>query len=196
MNDELALTVWARQEIPREYLLALFETASEAVRIRFEATDRAKAALIHDMVKQASDKIQAQARERSPKFLEAQAIIQSLHQAGALNEDRLREFAHDGKFDETAVSLSLLSDLPIGATERALVLDHSDQVLVVAKSIGLSWDTTKAMLTVKSTDKTKSRSTYEMEQCYSNFKKLKPETARTAIQLYRLQERAAKASSN
>ena len=196
MNDKLALAVWARPEIPRDYLLTLFEAASEAVRVKLEAADRAKAALIRDMVKQASDKIQAQARERSPTFLEAQAIVQSLHQAEALNEDRLREFAQDGKFDETAVALSLLSDLPIGATERALVLDHSDQVLVLAKSMGLSWDTTKAILLVKSTDNTKSRSTYEIEQWFTNFKKLKPETARTAIQFYRLQERAAKASPN
>ena len=196
LNDELALAVWARPEIPRDYLLTLFEAASEAVRVKLEAADRAKTTLIRDMVKRASDKIQAQARERSPTFLEAQAIVQSLHQAGELNEDRLREFAQNGKFDETAVALSLLCDLPIGATERALVLDHSDQVLVLVKSIGLSWDTTRAILLVKSADNTKSVSSHEMEQWFTNFKKLKPETARTAIQFYRLQERAAKASPN
>jgi uncharacterized protein (DUF2336 family) len=188
-NDELALTVWARPEIPREYLLTMFATASEAVRVKLEAADRGKAALVCDMIKQATDRIQLQARERSPEFAAAQAKVQQLHQNGALTETRLCEFAKAGKFDETAVALSLLSDLPIGAIERTLVHDHSDQVLVLAKSIALSWDTAKAILLMQ----TKGRSTQEIERCLANFKKLRPETARTAIQFCRLRQRATKA---
>jgi uncharacterized protein (DUF2336 family) len=195
-DEKLALTVWARREIPRDYLLALFETASQSVRLKLEAADRAKAAVIRDIIKQASDKIQTQTRNCSPEFLAAQVKVQSLHQAGALNEDRLCEFAQAGRFEETAVALSLLGDLPIGATERALVLDHSDQVLVLAKSIGLSWNTTKAILLVRSTINTKSRPTRDFEQCFANFKKLRMETAKTAIQYCRLRERAATARSN
>jgi uncharacterized protein (DUF2336 family) len=195
-DGELALTVWSRSEISHEYLLTLFETASEAVRLKLESADRGKAALIRNMVKRASEKMQVLARESSPNFLAAQATVQSLHEAGALNEDRLREFAQAGKFDETAVAIALLSDLPIGAIERTLVLDHSNHMLILAKSIGLSWETTKAILRFRSNGKTKWVSTYDMEQLFSNFKKLRPETARTAIQFYRLQERAAKTSSN
>jgi uncharacterized protein (DUF2336 family) len=190
-DDELAITVWSRPEIPRAHLLTLFATASAAVQLKLEAADRGKAALVRDMVKRASDQIQTQTREHSPEFAAVQAQIQLLRQAGALTEDRLREFAKARKFDETAVALSFLSDLPIGAIERTLVHDHSDQVLVLAKSIGLSWDTTKAILLVQTA--TKSKSTHEFEQCLANFKKLKPETARTAIQFYRLRERAAQA---
>ena len=193
-DDKLALTVWSRPEIPREHLLTLFATASEAVRLKLEAADRGKAALVSDMVKQASDKLQTQARERSSEFGIAQAQVRLLQQSGELTEDRLREFAEASKFDETAVALSLLCDLPVGAVERALVHDHDDQVLVVAKSIGLSWDTTKAILLVQA--KTKSRTTWELDQFQANFKKLKAETARTAIQFYRLRERAAKTRSD
>jgi uncharacterized protein (DUF2336 family) len=139
-DDELAITVWSRPEIPRAHLLTLFATASAAVQLKLEAADRGKAALVRDMVKRASDQIQTQTREHSPEFAAVQAQIQLLRQAGALTEDRLREFAKARKFDETAVALSFLSDLPIGAIERTLVHDHSDQVLVLAKSIGLSWD--------------------------------------------------------
>ena len=187
-DDKLALTVWLRPEIPREYLLDLFETASEAVRLKLESSDRGKAALVRDMVKQASDQIQTEARERSPEFAAAQAKVQSLHQAGSLNEDRLREFAQAGGFDETAVALSLLSELPIGAVERALVNDNSDQVLLLARSMDLSWDTTRAILLAQAP--AKSPSVHELEQCFARFKKLKPETARTAIQFYRLRERS------
>jgi uncharacterized protein (DUF2336 family) len=195
-DDELALTIWARSEIPREHLLTMFATASEAVRVKLEAADRGKAALVRDMIRQATDQIQTQVREHSPKFVAAQAQVLQLHHAGALTENRLCEFAKAGKFDETAVALALLSDLPIGAIERTLVHEHSDQVLVLAKSIDLSWDTTKAILLMQHTTMTKSRSTHEFEQCHSSFTKLKPETARTAIQFYRLRERATQAVSN
>ncbi len=194
-DDRLALTVWSRSGIPREHLLTLFATASEAVRVRFEAADRGKAALVRDMIKQASDEIQTQARERSPKFAAAQARVQQLHQTGALTEDQLRAFAKAGKFDETAVALALLSNLPIGAIERSLVHERSDQVLVLAKSIDLSWDTAKVILLMQNTTRTKSRSAHDFEQCHSSFTKLRPETARTAIQFYRLRERAIKAVS-
>jgi len=191
-DDELALTVWSRSEIPHEHLLTLFVTASEVVRSRLEATDRSKAALIRDMVKRASDEVQNQVRERSPEFAAVQARVQQLHQTGALTEDRLREFAKSGSFDATAVALALLSDLPIGAIERTLVHEHSDQLLVLAKSIDLSWDTTKAILLMQTTTKIKNSSSYELEHSLYSFNKLKPETARTAIQFYRLRERANK----
>jgi uncharacterized protein (DUF2336 family) len=195
-DDELALTVWARPEIPREHLLTMFAATSEAVRVKLEDSDRGKAALVRNMIKQASDRIQTQTRERSPEFAAAQARVEQLHQAGALTEDRLREFAKAGHFDETAVALALLSDLPIGVIERTLVHDHSDQVLVLARSIDLSWDTTKVILVMQSTSGTKSRSTHEVEHCLVSFNKLKPATAQTAIKFYRLRERATKAAPN
>ena len=189
-DDQLALTIWSRPEIPHEHLLTLFATASDLVRSRLEAADRNKAASIRDMVKRASDELQTQVRARSPQFAAVQARVQQLHQTGALTEDRLREFAKAGSFDATAVALALLSDLPIGAIERTLVHEHSDQLLVLAKSVDLSWDTTEAILLMQTTTKIKHRSSYELEHCLSSFKKLKPETARIAIQFYRLRERA------
>jgi hypothetical protein len=172
----------------------MFATASDAVRAKLEAADRGHAAMVCDIIKQAADRIQLQAREQSPQFAAAQAEVRQLHHAGGLTEHRLCEFAKASKFDETAIALSLLSDLPIGAIERTLVHDHADHVLVLAKSIDLSWETTKAILLMQI--KTKSRSTREFEQCLANFNKLKPETARTAIQFYRLRERASRAVLN
>ncbi len=57
-DSELALLVWSRPEVPREYLLTLFETASETVRLKFETADRSKTDLVRDMIKQAADQIQ------------------------------------------------------------------------------------------------------------------------------------------
>lgn len=189
-DDELALAVWSRPEIPREHLLALFAAASEAVRRQFEAADRKKAGLIQGMLKQASDQIQAKTRELSSDFASADAQVRLLNQSGGLNEHRLREFASAGRFDETAIALSLMCAVPLGAVERALVHDGADQILMLAKSIELSWSATRAVLTLQAS--TKRTPLGEVDKFLVPFNKLKPETARTAIQFYRLRERAAK----
>jgi hypothetical protein len=83
--------------------------------------------------------------------------------------------------------MSLLMDLPIGAVERALVHDTGDQILVLAKSIDFSWKTARAILMLDSGVNAK--------EYIDRYKKLRRETARSAIQFYRLRERAAKAQA-
>jgi uncharacterized protein (DUF2336 family) len=185
-DSELALLVWARPEIPREYLLALFESASETVQRRFETADRSKVDLVHEMIKQAADQLQTSLRDYSSDFAVAMAFVERLHQKGELTEQRLCGFAERGKFDETTAALSLLTELPVGAIERALVHDTGDQLLVLAKSIGLSWKTTRAILAVRS------GASGEFPEYFERFNKLRPQTARAAIQFYHLRERASK----
>jgi uncharacterized protein (DUF2336 family) len=185
-DSELALLVWARPEIPREYLLTLFESASEAVQRKFEATDRSKADLVHQLIKQAADQLQTSLRDHSSDFAAAMAHVEQLYQNSELTEQRLCRFAESGKFDETAAALSLLTELPVGAIERALVHDTGDQLLVLAKSINLSWKTTRAILAVRS------GAGGEFPEYFERFNRLRPETARAAIQFYRLRERASK----
>ncbi len=189
-DSELALLVWARPEIPREYLLTLFETASETVRAKFETSDRGKADLVREMTKQAADQIQTKLRENSSNYADARAHVEQLHKNGELTESRLCEFAELRRFDETATALSLLTDLPIGAIERALVHDTGDQILVLVKSIAFSWKSAHALLTLQSS--AGHRSDSDSAEYLDRFKRLRPETAKAAIQFYRLRERAAK----
>ena len=185
-DSELALLVWARPEIPRGYLLTLFESASETVQRKFETADRTKADLVHEMIKQAADQLQTSLRDHSSDFASARAYVEQLHHKGKLTEQRLCGFAELGKFDETTAALSLLTELPVGAIERALVHDTGDQLLVLAKSINLSWKTTRAILAVRS------GAGGEFPEYFERFNRLRPETARAAIQFYRLRERASK----
>jgi uncharacterized protein (DUF2336 family) len=193
-DAELAVRVWCRPEIPRQNLLKLFADASEAVRLKLEATDRRKAGLLRAMVAQASQQFQTETRERSAAFAAAHSHVQSLHEAGALTAAELESFARDGKFDETTIALSMMCDLSIGLVERAMIEERAEQILVLAKAIGLSWDTTRALLLTQA--ETKGSSTYELEQCRLKFAKLKVETAKMATQFYRLRERAAAPASD
>ncbi len=188
-DNELALLVWSRPEIPREYLLTLFESASEAVRQKFEIADRGKADLIQGMIKQAADRIQTRLREISSDFAAARKHIEELHRRGELTEACVCDFAERGKFDETAAALCVLTDLPIGAIERALVHDTGDQILVLTKSIDFSWKTTRAILVLRTG--ANGRNNIESPEYQDRYKRLRAETARAAIKFYRLRERAA-----
>jgi uncharacterized protein (DUF2336 family) len=184
----LALTVWARPEIPRQHMLALFEQASESVRRQLAAADPAKAGLLRGMIAQAANRIQTDIRERSAAYAAARAHVHSLHRSGKLNEAQLADLARSGKFDEATVALSIMADLPIGLVERALTSRRTEQILVFAKAIDLGWETAKAILLLQAG--TKGSSTSELDQCCETFARLQPDTAKKVIHFYRLREKA------
>jgi hypothetical protein len=146
------------------------------------------------MLAHALDQVQTKTREKSPGFSAAFSLVKSLHESGKLSESHLTEFARAGKFDETVVAISLIGNLPIGVVERTIANDKSDQLLIVAKSINLSWDTAKAMLDMQAGSN--NRCPRAMEKSFANFTKLRPETARKAIQFYRFLDQAENQSVN
>jgi len=192
-HDELALAVWQRPEVPRQHMLALFAAASDAVRCKFEALDRGKAAAVRDLVKRASDQVQTSARERSADFAKEQAEVEALHRDKQLTDRHLQAFAEADRFDATAVALSLICDMPIGGVERALVYEHSDQLLVLAKSADLPWPAVRAILTLQAASRREPLP--DFDRCRASYGRLKVETARTAIKFYRLRAQAIDTAS-
>jgi uncharacterized protein (DUF2336 family) len=191
-DDKLALTVWSRPEIPRQHGLQLFARASEAVRAKFESADPRKAALIRGMVANASDQIQTQARNTDSRYAAARTLVESLRAAGRLDEEHLAAFARAGNFDAAAVALSLMTELPIGLVERALVNDRPEQVFVLTKAIGLTWETTEAILLLA---EPAGGSKHDLDECRATFARLQAATATKALHFYRLREKAAAPSS-
>ena len=187
-DGELAVCVWLRAEVPRQHMLALFAGASASVRARLIAADRAKADVIRDMVAKAAEQFQAESR-RSAQYAAAESAVQSLYKFGRLSVTKLVEFASAGKFDETVVALSILSNLPVGVVERAFTQNASEQILVLAKAMGMTWDDTRQLLLLKSGCPSDTADGLDLRG--AKFARLKSETALKTIQFYRLRERAA-----
>lgn len=187
-DAELALRVWARSDIPRQHLLSLFSSASEEVQKQLETTDRQKVQLYRYLVSQAKTQIQTKMRENSESYAEARPRVEALHRAGGLNGNSLAEFAQAGKFDEVTVALSLLCDLPVGHIERAIVHHRADHLMVLAKALGLSWETTRAILRMRGP--ARAASPAEVEANAQSFAKLQQKTAIAAMDFYRLRARA------
>ena len=188
-NGDLALCVWSRPDIPRRDLMKLFAHASEIVKGKLQAADPQRAALIRAAVANASDQIQATARAGSNEHAQALAYVRTLHLLGQLDEARLLGFVREENFDRTAIALSLMCNLPIGLVERALVQSEPEQLLVLAKAIELSWETTKAILMLQAGRGGLAKD--RLNRCFASFFRLQPKTARTALQFYRLRATAS-----
>lgn len=185
---ELALRVWSRPDIPRQHLLGLFAAASDEVQKQLETADRQKVQLYRYLVAQAKGQIQKKVREDSPGYAAARDHVEFLFRSGALSENDLLVFARDDKFDEVTIAMSLMCDLPIGHIERAVIHSEADHLLVLTKAIGLSWETTKAILSMQSP--TRKASGTGLETHCASFARLQTSTAIAAIQFYRLRARA------
>jgi uncharacterized protein (DUF2336 family) len=187
-NSDIALRVWSRPDISRHDLVRLFARASEIVRSKLEAADPRRAALIRLAVAEATEAIQAEAREDSDDHAQALDHVRTLHSRGELDETRLQAFAREGNFDRTVVSLSLMCNLSVGLIERALVQSEPEQLLVLAKAIDLSWETVKAILVLNAGRDGPAKD--RLDQCFASFFRLQPKTARVALRFYRLREKA------
>jgi uncharacterized protein (DUF2336 family) len=187
-DGELTLVMWVRPEIPRQHLLALFSQASEAVRRTLEAAGHSRGGVLQGVIAEASNRIQEGLRETSEVYSAARNTVMALHAAGELGEVQLAQFASAGKFDEATVALSLMADLPIAVIERAIAHRRTEQILVLAKAIGLGWDTARSVLLMQGA--TEGDPTSEIDHQCQTFARLRPEIAKKAMQFYRLRERA------
>ena len=179
-DDELAQSVGARPEIPRQYFLRLLTTASKAVRLALEAAHPQNASEVQNVVADIATSIQAKAAAASRNYVAALAYVAGLRASGLLDESHVEESARAGKFEETAAALSLLGALPIEVVERAMVRDRLEAVLIIAKAIGLSWPTAKAVLLLCTGRQGLSASA--LEESRTTFNKLKRETAIKVIE--------------
>lgn len=187
-DGDLALCVWARPDIPRQNLVRLFVDASEAVKNQLVEADPRRAELIKSMVAKATDEIQTKARAGSNDFAQALDHVSQLHAAGKLGEAQLVGFANEGNFDKVVAALALMCDLPIGVVERAFVQNQTEQIIVLARAIDISWVTTVTLLLLHAGANGSSRQ--QLDRCFTDFSRLQTKTAQTALRFYRMRDKA------
>jgi uncharacterized protein (DUF2336 family) len=183
-SDRLAMCVGSRRDIPRNHFLKLLSKASQAVRVKLEATHPEKVEQIRHVVGEIAGQIQKTADVRPRDYASALAVVQERCAAGRLDERDVVDFAASGMFEETTAALALLCNLPIEIVERALVQDSAEPVLILAKAAGLSWGAAKAILQLRAGQH--GLSPEECERSLSNFTKLKSATAQYVVRYQRM----------
>jgi uncharacterized protein (DUF2336 family) len=182
-DDNLATEVGLRSDIPRPHFLVLLEKASSAVRGRLAAENPQACAAIDGVVAEVVGGIRNDARNASPDFAAAQAAVERQNRIRRIGEAEIYQYAHDRKFEETAIALSILCDTPIDVVERALLDPGAEIVLILAKVAGLSSTTTKAILLLRAADR--GLSAKDLDQALASFNRLQPETARRVLGFFR-----------
>jgi uncharacterized protein (DUF2336 family) len=187
-DDRLAMCVGARPDIPQQLLEQLLETASETVRSKL-ATENPRAKLdIHRVVSDVTTQIRTQATTQRLAYAAAQVLVNSLKRAGQLNAAKLDAFAEAGRFEEIVCALSIMSDMPTDFVGRAINDVHAESLLVLSKAIGLSWETTRSLLTLST--RNYPRSAREIEKCLAAFQRLEQPTAQQILGFRRARGRS------
>lgn len=191
-DEQLACSIWERADVPRHHLIRLFSDVCEAIRIKLETQDRRRADIVRSVAADVSAGLQMKARAQSHDYEQARSAVEAMAKEGRLDESSIGEFASAGKFDETAIALSIMCDLPIEVIERGLVHDRVEPALVFSRSVGLGWSVTRAILKLRAGAGGCSK--HELEDALAHFVRLRPETAQKAVQFYRLRAEAWRAA--
>jgi uncharacterized protein (DUF2336 family) len=179
----LAESLGLRKDIPRHLFHQLIAKASEEVRQKLERERPDIEPQIHRVVVDVTGAIHARFGPASKDYFAAKRSVAKLRDRGELDEDRIFEFAHSLKFNETAVALSLLCALPIDIVERALIDKDREPVLILAKSLDLSWPTAMALLFLGAPNYRIIAG--DLDRLEREFRRLEVSTCRGVISVYR-----------
>ena len=107
-DDDLATVIGRRSDIPRPHFLVLLEKASDTVRNRLAAENPEAASAVAGIIAEIAGGLRNDSRNASPDFAEALAAVERQNRLRRIGEAEIFQYAHDRKFEETAIALSFL----------------------------------------------------------------------------------------
>jgi uncharacterized protein (DUF2336 family) len=188
-NDSILMqSLGCRKDIPRSIFQQLIAKASDESRKKLEREHPNMVADIATLVADITGELHSIFGPASQNYFQAKRAVASLHQYGNLREKNVLEYAQSHQSAEVTAALSLLCSLPANVVERGIADPTGEMPMVFAKSLGFSWETTMSILFLGAPDY--KISTNNLATLQAKFARLKPEAARSVIQLY--QSRKAK----
>ena len=187
-DDELAVSVGSRKDVPKEHLQALVSKASEAVYQRLAASNPEAVAEVKSVLFDLTGQSAVAEVKLDRDYTQAKGVFEKLQRSGEPIEPAIHEFAKSGKIEETIVALAALCRLPLEVVER-LMTDRqvdSDLVLILAKAAGLTWPTAKLILLMRRGEG--GLSAQDAEIANQHFKRLQPATAQRVVRFYQVRQ--------
>jgi uncharacterized protein (DUF2336 family) len=181
-DDRLTVCVGARSDIPKHLFLKLLANASDRVRATLEAERPYARREIGEVVHEVAGRIRDEALGEAPGRTDV-----PLSSAG-FDDNKIRALAMAGRIDETTAGLAAMCGLPASFVTRALAEERSETLLVLARAIGLSWPTVKAILLLPARKRLILAG--ELAQCLGNFERLSRATSKEIVGFYQARARA------
>jgi uncharacterized protein (DUF2336 family) len=192
-DDLLTRRVGTRPDLPPQLFAHQLEAASEKVRATLGAERRHTQEDIEHVVTDITSRIGTKAVTQTQAYAAAQVLVETLNRVRQLNVAKLDDFVQDGRFEEVVAALSLMANMPPELVERTVHDTHAESLLVLAKAVGLSWETTKSILTLAA--KKYRRSAAGVEKCMAAFGRLKEPIAQQILDFHRMRARGGRLAS-
>jgi len=185
----LAEQLGLRGDIPRRVFQQLIAKASDDVKKRLERERPGIVDQIQTSVTDVTGALQSKFGPVSRSYFVAKRLVATQHQQGNLNENSISGYARSHRFEEVTIGLSLLCALPADVIERPLVDPNREMLLVLAKALDFSWQTTMALLFLGAKDHR--ITAQDLNDLERDFGRLNPETSRSVLKFYRTRKNAA-----
>jgi uncharacterized protein (DUF2336 family) len=194
-DEGLAVQVGARRDLPRQHFLSLLDQASATVRSRLAMENPRSGAAVANVLTEVVGGIRTETRKVSDGYAAARQEVLALRRAGRLGESEVYRFAREGKFEQTAVALSMLCGIEIDAVEHAMQEQGHEIVLILAKLAGFSSTGAKALVLLKTADR--GISAQDLDHTLKSYDQLQVATAQRVLGFYRtrLQSQSLTASA-
>jgi uncharacterized protein (DUF2336 family) len=187
-DDGLAACLGERPDIPPHMLLTLVARASETVRVRLETANPSAKEAVRLAVREAADQVQTATMEQVPDHAAGVATVERLQRSGGLNENAIGTFASGGAFVETCAALAAMGELPLAFVEQAMASDRAENILIVARAVGLSWPTVKHILSLRADKHLMPQR--DIARCLASYEQLRSQTAQEIVRFYRTRTRS------
>src|SRR6516225_7944382 len=178
----LAEQLGLRKDVPRHLFQQLIAKATDDVRKRLESERPEMMEAIGASVVDVAGELQSKFGPVSRTYFVAKRLVTTQHRSGNLNEASISGYALAHKLEEVTIGLSLLCALPVDVIERVLVNRDQQMLLVLAKALSFSWQTTMALLFVTAKDhRITARDLYDLER---EFARLTVATSKSILKFY------------
>jgi len=187
-DDALQATLGTRRDIPSELGDQLMTAAKNSARRRLSASmEPAMAGAVDGAIERGAQAVAAQAQigDDIGKISAALAEINRLNEAGLLNEAKVAEFAGAGATEHAMGAVSVLAQLGLPATEQVILGPDRDAVLLVARGLGWSWETTRTLIGLR---KDLGKSDSAVEKARQSFRNLQTSTAQRVLGFLRMRD--------
>ena len=178
----LAEQLGLRKDVPRHLFQQLIAKATADVRKRLQSERPEMMEEIGASVVDVAGELQSKFGPVSRTYFVAKRVVTTQHRNGNLNEASIAGYALAHKLEEVTIGLSLLCALPVDVIERVLVNRDQQMLLVLAKALSFSWQTTMALLFVAAKDhRITARDLYDLER---EFARLTVATSKSILKFY------------
>jgi hypothetical protein len=189
----LAEQLGLRKDIPRHLFQQLIAKASDDVRKRLEHERPEMGEEIGSSVVDVAGALQSKFGPVSRSYFVAKRVVTNQYRLGNLAEESLAGYAIAHRIEEVTIGLSLLTSLPGDVIERALVDRNREMLLILAKALKFSWQTTMALLFLGAKDhRITARELRDLER---DFCRLNVETSKSVLEFYRSRKNAGPADA-